>query len=54
MREGKQRSQVTVVDGRDLTRNSLRVYEKTRTLTLRASVVRWRKTKLTQRRLSGS
>ena len=28
------------------------LHEKTRTLTLRASVVRWRKTKLTQRRLS--
>ena len=54
MREGKRRSQVTEVDGRDLTRNSPRVHEKTRTLTLRASVVGWRKTKLTQRRLSGS
>ena len=54
MREDKRRSHVTGVDGRDLTRNLLRVLEKTGTLTLRASVVRWRKTKLTQRRRSGS
>ena len=47
MRVSKQRSQVTGVDGRELIRNSLTVHEKTRMLTLRASVVRWGKTKLT-------